>query len=95
VALPVKILSPPRRLQSGKLQVGVLVVGRDPRIADFHGPILSLISGTAKPLIDQGHAGVSEILICGAAEEKAETLTDSHLFVYKTVLLSSYCHIVL
>ncbi len=41
----------PRLLEGGKLQVGVLVCGRNPRIADFHEPILSLISGTTKPLI--------------------------------------------
>lgn len=27
-----------RLLEGGKLQVGSLVFGRDPRIADFHGP---------------------------------------------------------
>ena len=41
----------PRPPQGGKLQVGVLIVGRDPRIAYFHGPILSLIYGTGKSLI--------------------------------------------
>ena len=41
----------PHLLQGGKLQVGVLVIGRDPRVADFHGSVLSLISGTTKPLI--------------------------------------------
>ena len=41
-------------LMGSKLQVGVLVLRRDPRIAYFHGPILSLIDGTAKPLIYQG-----------------------------------------
>ena len=38
-------------LQGGKLQVGVLVFGRDLRIADVYEPALSLISGTTKPLI--------------------------------------------
>ena len=32
-------------LQGGKLQVGVLVFGRDPRVADVHEPVLSLIYG--------------------------------------------------
>ena len=49
----------PRLLDGGKLQVGVLIFGRDPRIADVHGPILSLISGTTKPLIEQGRKIVS------------------------------------
>ncbi len=39
--------------QGGKLQIGVLVFGRDPRIAYFHGPLLSLFYGTDKPLIYQ------------------------------------------
>ena len=55
----------PRLLEGGKLQVGVLVCGRNPRIADFHEPILSLISGTTKPLIEQGQAFVSKLLIYG------------------------------
>lgn len=41
----------PRLLEGGKLQVGVLVFGRDPRVADFHEPIVSLIYGTNKLLI--------------------------------------------
>jgi hypothetical protein len=38
----------PRPLQGGKLQVEVLVAGRDLRIAYFHGPILSLVFGTGR-----------------------------------------------
>ena len=49
--------------QGGKLQVGILLVGRDPRIADVHKPILPLISDTAKPLIGQGRETVSKLLI--------------------------------
>ncbi len=41
----------PCLLEGGKLQVGVLVFGRNSRIADFHEPVLSLISGTSKLLI--------------------------------------------
>ncbi len=41
----------PRLLEGGKLQVGVLVFGRDSRIADVHEPVLSLIYGIDKPLI--------------------------------------------
>lgn len=41
----------PRLLEGGKLQVGVLIFGRDPCIADFHRLVLSLIYGTDKPLI--------------------------------------------
>ena len=41
----------PRLLEGGKLQVGILVFGRNSRVADFHEPVLSLISGTSKPLI--------------------------------------------
>lgn len=55
----------PRLLESGKLQVGVLVFGRDPRVANFHGPVLSLIYGTSKPLIEQGQGFASKILIYG------------------------------
>lgn len=51
------------------LQVLVLVVGRDPRIAYFHGLILSLIYSIAKPLIYQGREIVSKILIFGTAWE--------------------------
>jgi hypothetical protein len=54
-------------LMSGKLQVGVLIIRRDPRVAYFHGPILSLIYGTAKPLIYRGREVVSKILIYGTA----------------------------
>ncbi len=41
----------PHLLQGGKLQIGVLVIGRNPRVADVHEPVLSLIYGTDKPLI--------------------------------------------
>lgn len=41
----------PRLLEGGKLQVGILVISRDPRVADVHEPTLSLIYGTSKPLI--------------------------------------------
>lgn len=41
----------PCLLEGGKLQVGVLVFGRDPCIADVHEAVLSLIYGTTKPLI--------------------------------------------
>lgn len=57
----------PRPLQGGKLQVGVLVFGRDLRIAYCHGQILSLISGTAKPLINQWKKCVPKILITDTA----------------------------
>jgi hypothetical protein len=50
-------------LQGGKLQIGVLVFGRDPRIADVHKPVLSLISGTTKPLIGYWRETVSKILL--------------------------------
>ena len=38
----------PHLLEGGKLQVKVLVFGRNPRIADIHEPVLSLIFGTTK-----------------------------------------------
>ena len=41
----------PRFFQGGKLQVGVLVFGRDSSIADFHEPVLSLICCINKSLI--------------------------------------------
>lgn len=40
--------------EGGKLQVRVLIFGRNPRVADVHEANLSLIYGTAKPLIGQG-----------------------------------------
>lgn len=58
----------PILLEGGTLQVGILVFGRDLCIADFHGPILSLISDTTKPLIEQGREGVSKLLIFGTPE---------------------------
>ena len=51
LGLPRKDALAPRLLEGGKLQVGVLIFGRDPRIADFHGRVLSLIYGTNKLLI--------------------------------------------
>ena len=50
-------------LQGGKLQIGVLVFRGDPRIADVHKPVLSLISGTTKPLIGHWRETVSKILL--------------------------------
>lgn len=52
----------PRPLQGGPLYIRALVRRGDPRIADVHGPILSLISDTAKSLIDQGRKVVSKLL---------------------------------
>ena len=52
----------PRLLEGGKLQVGILVFGRNSRIADVHEPVLSLIYGTDKPLIYQGLDFASKIL---------------------------------
>lgn len=49
----------PRPLQGGKLSIGVLVFGRDSRVAAVHEAVLSLISGTNKPLIEQGREFVS------------------------------------
>lgn len=69
----------PFLLRGGKLQVGVLAIRGDPRIADFHGRIVSLISGTAKPLIYQGLAVVSKILISGTARPELDALTAKHL----------------
>ena len=56
-----------RLLQGGQLQVGVLVFRGDPRITEIHGLLLSLIYGTAKPLIYQGWKLVSKLLIFGTA----------------------------
>ena len=50
-------------LQGGKLQIGVLVFRGDPRIADVHEAILSLIYGTDKSLIEQEREGVSKLLL--------------------------------
>ena len=61
----------PCLLEGGKLQVGVLVFGRDPRVADVYEPVLSLISGTTKPLIEQRWEFVSKILITGTASRTA------------------------
>ena len=41
----------PRLLEGGKLQILVLIFGRDLRVADVYEPVLSLISGTTKPMI--------------------------------------------
>jgi hypothetical protein len=61
----------PRPQEGGKLQVGILIVGRYPRIAYFHGPLLSLIYGMAKPLIYQRRESVSKILIFGTGASPA------------------------
>ena len=54
-------------LQNGELQIGILVFSRDSRVADVHGLVLSLISGTTKSLIEQGRKLLSKFLIFGTA----------------------------
>lgn len=61
----------PRLLEGGKLQIGVLLFGRDPRLADVHKPVLSLTYGTTKPLIYQGREAVSKLLITDTASHTA------------------------
>ncbi len=50
-------------LQGSKLQIEVLVFRGDPRIADVHEAVLSLIYGTTKPLIGHGRETVSKLLL--------------------------------
>jgi hypothetical protein len=44
----------PCPLQRGQLQIGILIVGGDASIADFHAAILTLISDACKRLFLQG-----------------------------------------
>jgi len=55
-------------LQGGKLQVWVLVFGRNPRIAHFHGLILSMILGTANLLIYHECGFVSKPLLISSRD---------------------------
>ena len=93
----------PCPLHGGDLQVGVLVIGRDPRIADFHSLIVSLIHGTAKLLIDQGYIvlyqglladglPVLAILLSECLASQIVAIVASPLFRYSELLACMLSH---